>query len=906
MAFGSLTFAPRRSSVTAVPEPTSSLTLPRLPPAVPRSGVSAEARLALRQLLGDVARQLADAFRAGGDVDELTRVRAAAVERVVAHAWNACVGETSRLALYAAGGFGRAELFPCSDVDLLALSEGAPSAAEARALESFFSCLWDVGLKPGHALRTPAECRTLAAQDATIYTSLLDARRIAGSAALEAAFDALRHDADLWPPQAYLAAKRADREQRYARFDDTAYNLEPNIKDGPGGLRAVHLMRWLGHSLFGADAFSTLVKCGMLSEAEAAALERARTLLSRIRFALHLAAGRAEERLLFDYQRTLAAQFGFSDEHGQNLAVEQFMQGYYRAAMALERLCTQFLARCEEALEDDTALPRQRLTIDFVSVGGRLDCDVPQLLLERPAALIDLFRVWIEHPEVHGLRADLVRGIDAALARHGDALAADADVNAAFARLLRRGAPAVEALARMNRYGVLARYLPAFGRVVGRMQYDLFHVYTVDEHTIRVLRNVARFADAHASREFAHAHELWTRLAKPELLLLAALFHDIAKGRGGDHSELGEIDAREFCARLKLPQGDIELVCWLVRRHLLMSVTAQRQDISDPDVVQRFAAQVQEWERLDYLYLLTVADIAGTSAKLWNSWKDRLLSDLYVSTRYLLRSGAEHLPHADQRLRACQAEAHRLAAARGVGDADIERIWADFPEESFERFSAAQIAWQTAGIADADKLDPLVLVEPHGARGGTEVFVHATDRDGLFAAITAVLERLRLSVLDARIVTSRSGMSLDTFLVLDADGRALRDAGQLARLQRTLVQALSHVPYRTEPAARAPARSLRHFPIAPRVEFSAQPVRGRSQLAIVCADRPGLLAAVAHLFRECRVRVHDARIATFGERVEDFFLISDEHDAALDAPAQGRLRDALLQRLDQAEERRHG
>ena len=884
---------------------TANLILPRLPPAVPRSGVSSEARLALRQLLGDVARQLADAFRAGVDADALTHARASAVERVVAHTWSACVGESERLALYAVGGFGRGELFPSSDVDLLVLCAAAPTPAESRALESFFSCLWDIGLKPGHALRTPAECRALAMQDATIYTSLLDARRIAGAQALDADLDALRDDTSVWPPLRYLDAKRADREQRYARFDDTAYNLEPNIKDGPGGLRAVHLIGWLGRRLFGAADFSTLVQRDLLSEPEAQTLQHARALLTRIRFALHVAAGRAEERLLFDYQRALAAQFGFSDEHGQNLAVEQFMQGYYRAAMALERLSAQFLARCAEALEP-AAPPPQRLSIDFVSVGGRLDCDPPQLLIERPAALIDLFRVWTEHPEVHGLRADLVRRIDEALLRHGDALPHDAEVNAAFARLLRRGAAAVEAIARMNRYGVLARYLPAFGRVVGRMQYDLFHVYTVDEHTIRVLRNVARFADADASREFAHAHELWTRLPKPELLLLAALFHDIAKGRGGDHSELGEIDAREFCARLKLPDGDIDLVCWLVRRHLLMSVTAQRQDISDPEVVQRFAAQVQEWERLDYLYLLTVADIAGTSAKLWNSWKDRLLSDLYISTRYLLRSGAEHLPHADERVRAGQAEARRLLGGQGVDVADIDRIWADFPDECFLRFTPAQIAWQTAGIADADKLDPLVLIEPYGERGGTEVFVHATDRDGLFAAITAVLDRLRLSVLDARIVTSRSGMSLDSFLVLDADGRALRDAGQLARVQRTLVQALSHVPYRIEHAPRAPARSLRHFPIAPRVEFSAQPVHGRSQLAIVCADRPGLLAAVAHLFRECRIRVHDARIATFGERVEDFFLISDENDAALDAAARENLRAALLQRLDRTEERRHG
>ncbi len=882
-------------------------TMPRLPATVPRSGVSDVARLALRQLLGDVDRQLAEAFRGDAAVETLLKARAAAVTRIVAHVWSACVGDPPDLALYAVGGFGRAELFPFSDVDLLALCQSPPPAPTLRALESFFTCLWDVGLKPGHALRTLAECRALAAQDATIYTSLFDARRIAGAVGLDAGLADLLADAQIWPRTKYLAARCADREQRHVRFDDTAYNLEPNIKEGPGGLRALHLIHWLGQRLFAAAGFPALARLGMLSAAEAATAERAQNLLRRIRFALHLAAGRAEERLLFDYQRTLATQFGFLDEHRRNLAVEQFMQGYYRAAIALERLSAQFVRRCEEALDPHAQERTRRLSLDFISVGDRLDCDPPDLFLQRPAALIDLFRIWGEHEEeVKSLRADLVRRIDDALTHWGDALVSDLEVNTAFARLLRRGAPAVDALARMNQYGVLARFLPAFGRVVGRMQYDLFHVYTVDEHTIRVLRNVARFADASTCREFAHAHELWMRLPKPELLLLAALFHDIAKGRGGDHSELGEVDAREFCARLALPAADTDLVAWLVRRHLLMSVTAQRQDITDPDVVHRFAAEVADWERLDYLYLLTVADIAGTSAKLWNSWKDKLLADLYVSARYVLRSGQERAPHTDERVRECQQRARELLHAQGVGEAVVTGLWADFPEESFLRFTPEQIAWQTAAIARAGQTGPLVLIEAQGARGGTEVFVHAADRDGLFAAITAVFDRLRLSVLDARVVTSRSGMSLDSFLVLDGEGHALTDASRVARLRRALEQALEYNPYRAELVTRASSRSLRHFPIATRIEFSAQPVSGRTQLAIVCADRPGLLAAVAWLFRERRIRVHDARIATFGERVEDFFLISDEHDVQLDDAARESLRNAMTHLLDASGEQQHG
>jgi [protein-PII] uridylyltransferase len=624
-------------AATSHPEP-ALLRMPRLPRSVPRSGVSEQARLSLRQLLGDIGRQLAAAFKAGMRADQLVRFRAQAVERVVVHVWMACVGETDKKALLAVGGFGRDELFPYSDVDLLVLVESAVQDDCGRALESFFSCLWDIGLKPGSAVRTLTECRELAAHDATIYTSLLDARLIQGSAALGHAFAGLMHDAAIWPPPAFFAAKRAEEEQRRARYNDTAYNLEPNLKEGPGGLRALQLILWLGQRLYQAPTLVALVRNGMISDSERQAAEAARARLWRFRYALHLAAGRPEERLLFDYQRELAKRLGYSDEHAQNLGVEQFMQDYFRAAIAIARLNDQFVQRCEEALDlDARTQPPLRISLDFVSIGGRLDCDPPDLFLRRPAALIDLFRVWIEHPEVKGLRADLARRINEALIAVGPDLAFDDEVNAAFARLLRRGAPAVDALVRMNRYGVLAQYLPAFGRVVGRMQYDLFHVYTVDEHTMRVLRNVARFADAEASRDFGLAHELFGRLPKPELLILAALFHDIAKGRGGDHSELGEKDAREFCSGLGLSEADVDLVAWLVRWHLHMSMTAQSQDIADPNVVHRFAVNVADSERLDYLYLLTVADIAGTSAKLWNSWKSKLLQDLYASARYMLR-----------------------------------------------------------------------------------------------------------------------------------------------------------------------------------------------------------------------------------------------------------------------------
>jgi [protein-PII] uridylyltransferase len=880
------------SSVTATP--ISLPPLPRLPVAVPRSGVSSEARRALRQLLGDVDRALATAFRDGADASALARRRGESVARIVAHVWMACLGDVTGAALFAVGGFGRGLLFPYSDVDLLALVQ-APEPARLRALEQFFATLWDVGLKVGHAVRDPAQCRALAAQDASVFTSLLDAHRLAGDPAFDARLRAIVEDPALWPPQEYLAARLAERNARHARFDDTAYNLEPNLKDGPGGLRTLDSLRWMGRRLAHANDLSDMVVEGLLDPAEQAALEQSEAVLRRYRYALHLEAGRAEERLLFDYQRALAARLGFEDEHEKNLGVEQFMQGYYRAASQVERLGVQVAERFEEMLElPDEAVP---VGTDFIRYGKRLAARDPQLFMRRPAALVEIFIARMDQPGVVGFSADTMRRIHQATAAHGDALADDREVLTVFLQLLRRGAPAVEALWRMNRHGLLAAILPAFGKVFGRMQYDLFHVYTVDEHTLRVLRNLARFADPAAQREFPLGCEIWAGLPVPEVLLLAGLFHDIAKGRGGDHSVLGEQDARAFCTRLGLPPGDVERVAWLVRWHLLMSTTAQRQDITDPDVVHRFAEVVGNRERLGQLYLLTIADIIGTSPRLWNGWKDRLLADLYTSTRYALRSDVELPRDIGVRVHECSEYALALLLNEGHAEADVMHVWADFPQLSFLRHRPEQIAWQTTAILRAQGALPLVAVHPLSVRGSTELFVYTPDRDGLFATVTAVLDRLRFSVMESRILSSPTGMALDTFLLLDADSQQPVSAARAEELQQRLQRALAQSAG-VQPSKRGMSRHQKHFQMTPKISFHA--AGDRTQLALIGTDRPGLLAAVAQVMLATGVRVHDARIATFGERVEDFFQLTNRHDAPLDAAQQDRLLHALLERIGPA------
>ena len=868
--------------------------LPRLPAVVPRSGVSPEARRALRQLLGDTERAIATAFDEGGDATALSRRRSEAIDKVVVHAWKACLGDLAAAALFAVGGYGRGLLFPRSDVDLLAIV-GETSPPLYRALENFFACLWDIGIKPGHAVREIEECRALAMQDASVFTSLIDARRLVGQPILETRLRGILEDPAVWPPREYLAVRLRERDARHARFDDTAHNLEPNLKDGPGGLRSLDAMRWLGRRLANAPDFDAMVQEGLLDQVECDALLRAEQTLRRYRFALHLEAGRAEERLLFDYQRAIASRLGFEDEHEKNLGVEQFMQGYYRAASTIERAGVQVVERFEEMLEP--AIEPRAVGQDYVRFGNRLALRDAELFVGQPAALVDIFIVRLDEPGITGFTAQTMRRIQHAVSLHDGKLADDPSVLSSFLKLLRRGAPAVEALWRMNRYGLLAAIIPAFGRIVGRMQYDLFHMFTVDEHTLRVLRNVARFADPGSHGEFPLAVEIWPTLDKPELLLLAALFHDIAKGRGGDHSVLGEEEAHAFGKRLGLPAEDIALVGWLVRWHLLMSTTAQRQDITDAEVVQRFAGRVGDWEHLDNLYLLTIADIIGTSPKLWNAWKDRLMADLYTSARYALRSDQALSQRADARARDCRDRALAMLVSPDVGKVAVEKIWSDFPELSFLRHRPEQIAWQTAAILRAGKVRPVVEVHPFSVRGSTELFLYTTDRDGLFATVTAVLDRLRFSVVEARILSSPTGMALDTFLLLESDSQAPASLQRAEELRARMGKALSDNRV-AQLAKRGLSRHLRHFQMAPRVEFTD--MGERTQLAFVCTDRPGLLAAVAQALAEAKVRVHDARIATFGERVEDFFQLTDRHDKPLSANRRNILREALLRHVGHA------
>jgi [protein-PII] uridylyltransferase len=837
-----------------------------------------------RQALADDREALKARYTAGEAVEKLIESRCALADALVLSAWHRCVAAGAPLGLVATGGYGRRELYPHSDIDLLVLAEPPAQKAHQAALSRFFALLWDAGLAAGHATRSIAECQQAAREDITVLTALSEPRVLAGDVDLAALADALAASR-IWPADVYYAAKRAEQRARHARFNDTADNLEPNLKEGPGGLRDLHTVTWMGMRLYGVGGLRALVPLGVLGEDECASLEREWKVLARLRFGLHLVSKRKEERLLFDHQKSLAALMGLEDKGADDLAVEQMMQGFFRAAATILRISDRLLQRFEEQMAGEAA--PQALEPGFVLRHGYLASEDPSRLATGMAGMLPLFAAWGRARQARGLHSETARALAEALPQVKPYAAETPAVRQAFLDLL-AGPHGVLGLQRMARLGVLSRYLPAFGKVSGRMQYDLFHVYTVDQHTLAVLRLMDGFLRGPVEG-FSMAHEIVPRLRKPHLLLLAGLFHDIAKGRGGDHSVLGADEVRAFAEAHALPSADVELLAWLVREHLLMSVTAQRQDISDPAVITRFAERIADREHLDYLYLLTCADIAGTSPKLWNAWKDRLMADTYSATRYALRRGLEHPLHAGEIIADTRAMAEALLENEGVDEAAVQALWAGFPEEAFLRYRPEQLAWQARGILARRGEETQALVRAPGAPGTLECFVRTPDRDGVFAALVATFDRLGLGVLDARVLTSTDGHALDNFQLAVPAGNA-HGPDEVARA----VEVALREPARVRPARRLAPRQLRHFPVPTRIEFDSDTVSRRTRLSLVCSDRPGLLARVAQVFRRHRLRVHDARIATFGERVEDFFLLADERDRAVADP---KILDALREDL---------
>jgi [protein-PII] uridylyltransferase len=853
-----------------------------------------------RQALESANDSLNQRFAEGASVTELVHLRADLIDFLLTRLWRHFAAEPAETAaLVAVGGYGRGELHPYSDIDIMVLTtDRLPKAAES-ALSDFYTALWDIGLEIGHSVRTIEECRDESADDITVATTLIEARLLDGPDTLFEQMKQAISTAEIWPSDRFFEAKRAEQRTRHHRYDDTAYKLEPNVKGSPGGLRDIQMIGWVAKRHFDVASLDELLAHRFLTHGQLRLLKEGEAFLWRVRYGLHVLTGRREDRLLFDHQSRLAEMLGYEDA-SYTLAVEQLMQRYYRTVMDLSRLNEMLLQLFEEEILMDPRARPEPINERFEVKNGFLQTRNEQVFTQDPSALLELFLLLQQNDDIRGVSAYTVGLIRRNLHLIDEEFRQNPRNHRLFLSILRAPAGVTHELRRMNLYGVLGLYIPSFGRIVGRMQYDLFHAYTVDEHTLFVVSNLRRFALTRFDHEYPQCSPLMQSFEKPEIVYLAGLFHDIAKGRGGDHSELGAVDAQSFCLEHGLGQYDARTVAWLVRHHLALSMTAQKKDLHDPEIVNEFAALVGDQVHLDYLYVLTVADVRGTNPRLWNSWKATLFHDLYELTTRALRRGLENPIDREQLIDEKQAAARKILETSAMTGEAVDRVWELFTEDYFLRFRSEEIAWHTRILADSDTESGFGLLDVRKQLDGDGVeAVLYTPRDKrTFARATALLDELGMTILDARIVPMANDFSLDTYVFMELDHRTEIDDARINKIRRTLTRVLTTDDTRALKVTRRAPRQVRMFSTKTVINFDNDISNKRTVMELAAGDRPGLLSTVGQTFVEFGINIDTAKIMTIGERAEDVFYVVDENNKLLTDDVCEQLRERLVEQLD--------
>jgi [protein-PII] uridylyltransferase len=853
-----------------------------------------------REFVQTIQEAAIDAFNEGTATSEVIIGYAITIDYLLWYAWFTHGLHKTNATLLAVGGYGRAELHLHSDIDLMVLLDKKFDDQSKEKLSSFLTFLWDSGLDVGHSVRSVKEAVTEAKKDITVISSILEARAICGNISLFKELKKATASNKIWNSKKFYFAKKEEMQARHKKYGDTLYQLEPNIKEGPGGMRDIQFIDWVTKRHFGNRTLNDLVAEGFLLEEEYNSLRFAQEYLWKIRFSLYLVTRRKEERLLFDYQVELARTAGHSDLNS-NLAVEQYMQNYYRHISECYKLIELLQEHFEETCIPSISWKKQKkISNHFFSINDVLHAKNDTLFQDHPSAFLEMFLVLQTHEHVTKVSSTTIRAIRKNLHLIDDNYRNNEYHRKLFIDILRQPKHVSREVSRMHSLGVLAAYWPAFARIVGRMQYDLYHVYTIDHHILTVLKEARRLGDKKRNEDDISA--IFHSLPKLEILYLAALFHDIGKGRDGDHSAEGSQDAIEFCLAHGLSQSDASLVSWLVENHLVMSVTAQHKDLSDPIITQEFADKVSSATRLDYLYLLTIADIKGTNPTLWNSWRATLLADLYNLTSYQLR--AELPRDSSEIIRDIKLSALNMLKDKGHNESDCENFWSQLNEDYFLRHTDNEIAWHTdIALCAKQDTDTQVHIRQLIRRGSTEIFIYTPDHDNLFANITSCLYRSGLSILDARIITSENGQAFNTFTVVDQDEEPITDKAQLDRIKNEINKSLLHTELADNSTSQFISSRLRHFQMTPKVSIKNARHLDHTSMDIHATDHPGLLANVAEAFAEMGIKVIGARVSTLGEKVHDIFYITDKNDKKiLDDDQQQKLIELVIEKISASSE----
>ena len=843
-------------------------------------------------------------YQNGCDVNTIVYGRADLIDQLISAIYGYLLKDLDQeIALIAVGGYGRGELHPKSDIDLMILLRDEENQQTKDLLEKFLMLLWDIRLEIGHSVRTIDECVEESTKDITVATNIMESRLLTGSSSLHTEMKEKTSADHIWDSKSFFQAKLEEQIQRNGKFNDTAYNLEPNIKESRGGLRDIQMIGWVAKRHFNADSLHDLEKENFLLEDELNTLLEGQHLLWRIRCSLHYLSGRREDRLLFDYQRDLANEFGFKDkeENSKNEAIEQFMQHYYRTVIELERLNEMLLQHFrEKIIYADVDTEAEKINNSFQVRNGYIETTKQSVFKDNPCAILEIFVILQDYPEIQGVRAQTIRQIRKYRYLIDDKFRQSPRAHHLFIKIMTGSRGVTHELRRMNRYGILAAYIPAFDSIVGRMQYDLFHAYTVDQHTLFVIRNMRRLSLPDYCHEFPLASGVFQHISNPGLLYLSGLFHDIAKGRQGDHSELGAVDAKDFCELHGLSEDDSELVSWLVRSHLIMSMTAQRKDISDPDVISEFAQQVKTLERLDHLYLLTISDIRATNPKQWNDWKDKLLGELYNKTASVLNKGLSQLGGKESNILEIQTASLRKLELLGIDSHQANDLWKTFNTEYFQGHTYGQITWHTSLIIDAlqkqatDK--PLIESRVHISSNSIQLLIYMKDRDRIFYDVVTSLNRSEVDIVNAQLLNTSDGYALQTFRLAPLNTNNEEMSLLAEHIVKRLEERLNN-SNDTTPVSLISSSKHKYFSSPTVVGFEKMDDANTTLIKIETIDRAGVLANIAKAFVDSKIRILNARITTAGEKAIDHFTISTELDEALSEQQQNKLQQQLKELL---------
>ena len=771
--------------------------------------------------------------------------------------------------IFSVGGYGRGELHPYSDIDLLLLSKTGLSKEEQKKIEKFISLLWDLGLEIGHSVRTLKQAKKQAREDVYTMTNMLEFRKIAGTDELHRMYLSIIDTKNLWRNKSFIQKKVQEQIDRHQSFNNTSYNLEPDIKSSPGGLRDIHTIDWLiknsARNMSESDKLT-----GALTTEERKELNKAKYWLWVIRYLTHLEANREEDRLLFEHQIPVAMKL-FPSAKSSNQAAEKLMHRYYRSSLSISEINSTFIQSIRENYELTKFSRKKKLDSNFFIKNNLIHLYEMEGFKRNPSLLLDLFIKLSENPDVKGIGSQTLR----ALKRDRDLINSDFRSKKQnillFLKLLKSKRLLVTQLEKMKDLGILGRYLPEFGRITGQMQYDLFHIYTVDAHTLEVLRNMRWMTLGKSEEKFPLAAKIINKLPKLEILYIAGLYHDIGKGRGSDHSNLGKVIVKNFCKKHLFTKEDTKLIEWLVENHLLMSVTSQKKDLTDNSVVKEFAEKVSNVETLNYLYCLTVADVSATNPNLWNSWNASLLRQLYDRTKLYFRDSILLNNSIDEK------KTKALKLIKKYKSSEIENLWDRFYPDYFEGSDHFDLS-QHAEIILSSKQETIVEMIEQDKESLSSIFIHTKDRANLFATIVGILDSENINFIDAKLYGMKNGFCTDLITISDQGNKVDLESTKAKVLIDKLNQALNEKVLKPKIVKKRLPRHLKHFQTTTEITFNHDMSNRWTNLEIKTADRPGLLASICQVFLKHGALIKKARIATYGEKAEDRFSITSKQD----------------------------